>query len=128
MESSAGLSWGALFPDPTSTLLGARLGTDNQASWLDVHSGTRLERGRLGTLGSRGDLVVVGRSDRRGFTLFDQRGTRELLALAPDFEATLTAIFSPDGQRVAWGTRSGAVLALDLAEMNRRLSEIGLGW
>jgi hypothetical protein len=36
--------------------------------------------------------------------------------------------FSPDGSRVVWGNASGAVTVVDLVEVNRRLSELGLGW
>ena len=35
--------------------------------------------------------------------------------------------FSPDGLFLIWGI-SGGVMVVDLVEVNRRLSELGLGW
>jgi WD40 repeat protein/tRNA A-37 threonylcarbamoyl transferase component Bud32 len=36
--------------------------------------------------------------------------------------------FSSDGQHLVWGGPSGGVMVVDLVEVNRRLSELGLGW
>jgi len=36
--------------------------------------------------------------------------------------------FSPDGLHLVWGNPDGAVTTVDLVEIQRRLSELGLGW
>jgi hypothetical protein len=36
--------------------------------------------------------------------------------------------FSPDGRNIAWGHSDGTVAVLDLREIQRRLSGVGMGW
>jgi hypothetical protein len=36
--------------------------------------------------------------------------------------------FSPDGLHLVWGNPRGGVTVVDLVEIQRRLSEVGLGW
>jgi hypothetical protein len=36
--------------------------------------------------------------------------------------------FGPDGRHVAWGNVDGTVTVCDLEEVQKRLTEIGLGW
>ena len=38
------------------------------------------------------------------------------------------AVFDSAGARVAWGTSYGSVIVCDIAEVQRRLADVGLGW
>ena len=51
-------------------------------------------------------------------------GPRALLGV--DWLAGLAVTFGPGGGRLAWGTPDGTVLLADLAEVERRLTELGL--
>jgi|GEM_PF-6023017 len=64
-------------------------------------------------------------------TLFEQERQEALIRLLPDLGGvtwTGKPQFSPDGSHLVWGNPSGTVTVVDLVEVNRRLSKIGLGW
>jgi hypothetical protein len=61
--------------------------------------------------------------------LSDATSGRPLLRIAHDVQARgLSFNFSPDGRYVVFGRRDGTISILDLIEINRRLSELHLGW
>jgi serine/threonine protein kinase/WD40 repeat protein len=43
-------------------------------------------------------------------------------------QSSIDVIFDAEGRRVAWGNRDGTVTICDIAEVQRRLAEVGLGW
>jgi hypothetical protein len=64
-------------------------------------------------------------------TLFEQERQAPLIGFLTDLggvSSTGKPQFSPDGSHLAWGNAGGTVTVVDLVEVNRRLSEIGLGW
>jgi hypothetical protein len=64
--------------------------------------------------------------------LFEQDRRDPLVRFARDLDrnagGTERAEFSPDGQHLIWGNVGGSVTLVDLVEVNRRLSELALGW
>jgi len=64
-------------------------------------------------------------------TLFEQGRQEPLVNFALGHE-TIGGIgkarFSPDGLHLVWGDPDGGVTVVNLVEVNRRLSELGLGW
>jgi len=77
-------------------------------------------------------MASAATADQPGaLTLFDQERQEPLIRFLPDLGgATWTGKpqFSPDGLYLVWGNPSDTVTVVDLVEVNRRLSEIGLGW
>ncbi|MFI5461157.1 MAG: WD40 repeat domain-containing serine/threonine protein kinase [Isosphaerales bacterium] len=66
----------------------------------------------------------------RALTLFEEDRQEPLIKFVLDLGNNLGTgkpQFSPDGLHLVWGT-SGGVTVVDLVEVNRRLSELGLGW
>ena len=64
-------------------------------------------------------------------TLFEQGRQEPPVKFALGHETTGgigKAQFSPDGLHLVWGDPDGGVTVVDLVEVNRRLSELGLGW
>jgi WD40 repeat protein len=64
-------------------------------------------------------------------TLFDQDCREPLIKFLLDLGSGVStgkSQFSPDGSHLLWGNSSGGVTVVDLVEVNRRLSELGLGW
>jgi len=53
---------------------------------------------------------------------------RELMRLEESVPSAGSSTFSRDGRHAAVGRLDGTVSLLDLVEINRRLSEVGLGW
>jgi eukaryotic-like serine/threonine-protein kinase len=53
---------------------------------------------------------------------------RELTTLGLDSRSSALPTFSADGGRFAWGSAEGVVFVANLREVQRRLSEVGLGW
>jgi len=66
-----------------------------------------------------------------GLTVFEQDRQEPLIKFVLDFGVsppTGQSQFSPDGLHLVWGNPDGSVTLVDLVEIQRRLSEIGLGW
>ena len=86
----------------------------------------------LGPRAKRWLLASPVTADQPGaLSLFDQELPDPLIRFLPDLGGapwTGRPRFSPDGLHLVWGNPSGAVTVVDLVEVNRRLSEIGLGW
>jgi hypothetical protein len=117
-----------------------RFGDQPGAFFLKVPSlavSQRLDRlpVALGPLGKRW-LLRSSSSGEDGqqaawLTLFEQDRPERLVQFVLDVGSSFIMIgnpqFSPDGQHIFWGSPSG-VTVVDLVEVNRRLSELGLGW
>jgi WD40 repeat protein/tetratricopeptide (TPR) repeat protein/tRNA A-37 threonylcarbamoyl transferase component Bud32 len=90
------------------------------------------EQGRS-TLGlsafARDAQTVALTYSSRSIQFLDTRRWRELATVsAPDSEELTALSFSPDGSRLAAGTRDGAVQIWDLHEIRAPLRELGLDW
>jgi WD40 repeat protein len=118
--------------DPSSKVLAASL-----------HPGGPLELFELPSLTSRGaaDAYVdwVGPGAERSIGVASEGGIhlvltdliprRRFLRIVEDVGLSQQSLrFSPDGRRVTVGRSDGTVSVLDLVEINRRLSELHLGW
>ncbi len=65
----------------------------------------------------------------REIVLFDIARQLPLLRIVEDTEATESSFeFSPDGRLAMFGRKDGTISVLDLVEINRRLTELRLGW
>jgi len=65
------------------------------------------------------------------FSLHEQDRPEPLIRLLVDVGQTTSSTrvqFNPDGSHLVWGNPSGAVTVVDLVEVNRNLTGIGLGW
>ncbi len=76
-----------------------------------------IERGQPPDYSEAYSLMVEGRKE-------------PLVKLGLDFSSSWIAFptFSNDGSLLAWGDDHGTVYVADLEEINRRLTELGLGW
>ncbi len=66
-----------------------------------------------------------------GLALFQQDSEKPLIKFVLDRGSGASIgkpRFSPDGLHLIWGEPDGGVTVVDLVEVNRRLSELGLGW
>ena len=62
-------------------------------------------------------------------TLIHRGQTEGILNLDRDHQGTcVRKQFSRDGSLFVWGNLDGTVNVCDIAEVRRRLTEIGLGW
>jgi len=82
----------------------------------------------LGPGGSRWLTTSGFTADQPGFMTLHEQDRREPLVSFVLESPVGKSQFSPDGLHLVWGNPSGAVTVVDLVEVNRRLSEIGLGW
>lgn len=61
--------------------------------------------------------------------LYRKPGKAPLVSLGIDAEPSVVAYnFNPSGTHLAWGNYDGTVILCDIAEVQRRLAAIGLGW
>jgi hypothetical protein len=60
--------------------------------------------------------------------LFRRGRTEPLIALGIDSSDFRFPQFNLAGTHLAWGNADGTVTVCNLPEINRRLSEVGLGW
>ncbi|MFO0888291.1 MAG: serine/threonine-protein kinase [Isosphaeraceae bacterium] len=68
-----------------------------------------------------------GSSRRRGFSVRAE-GSGHVVNLGIEAPVSRVEALKPDGRRMAWGQADGTVRVADLDEINRRLTEAGLGW
>jgi WD40 repeat protein len=122
---------GCFFLDPTSKFLSVTL--DPTVPAMSLFALPNLEpRGTtdamIRTLGPGASRAFgVPNDGTPQLVLADLADDRPLLRIAQDVGA-LGFSFSPDGLRVVVGRKDGTVSVLDLVEINRRLSELHLGW
>src|SRR5262249_5305156 len=119
--------------DPTGLVLNFRCSSSNRTFLLETSSRAVLRQfdkypSCLSPRAQRWLMYSGPKTDRPSFlALHDQDRRDPLVRFVLDSETGIPR-FSPDGLHLVWGNRSGAVTVVDLVEVNRRLSEIGLGW
>jgi len=86
--------------------------------------------GCLGPRATRWLIALNPSADQpSGLALFEQDREGPLIRFVLDNpEGTGLSQFSPDGLHLVWGNTDGGVTVVDLVEIQRRLSELGLGW
>jgi serine/threonine protein kinase/WD40 repeat protein len=73
--------------------------------------------------------IDSNRGDPNAFVLIRAEDGRKLVTLAIDSLGTTADVrLDPSEHRVAWGTPDGTVFLCDMAEIQKRLNSIGLGW
>jgi hypothetical protein len=82
----------------------------------------------VGPQAKRWVMRTGGSADRpNAFKLYDQERHGPLVSFLLH-AARSKPQFSQDGSYLVWGNDSGTLTVVDLVEVNRRLSELGLGW
>jgi hypothetical protein len=62
-------------------------------------------------------------------SLYRRKGGAAFVGLGVDVAPSSARVqFEVEGTRVVWGNSDGTVSLADLAELQRRLAEVGLGW
>jgi hypothetical protein len=122
--------------DPTGTVLSYYYRTQDEQSYffLEVPSRSVLRHivdksvHGLGPRARRWLTISSPTADQPGFlTLHEQDRVEPLMNLVLDSSVVIPQL-SPDGLHLVWGNPSGVVTVVHVVEVNRRLSEIGLGW
>ncbi len=123
--------------DPSGAVLNFTYDDGSQSYLLEMPSRAVLRQFEqaprcLGPLAKRWILSSSATVDQAGtLALLDPERQEPLIRFLLDLAGTTWTgkpQFSPDGLHLVWGNPSGAVTVVDLVEVNRRLSEIGLGW
>jgi eukaryotic-like serine/threonine-protein kinase len=123
--------------DPTGTVLGF-ISVAKEARTFLLEMPSRAVRRQfdghpvfLGPRAKRWLMNSTGASDQpSALALFEEDQREPLIKLLVDLgntQRTGRPQISPDGLHLIWGT-SGGVIVVDLVEVNRRLTELGLGW
>ncbi len=138
-QTPINLQGGASFGfDTTGTVLNfAYLARERRTFFLDMPSRAILRQFDefpqcLGPRAKRWLMNSRATADQpQALTLFEQDRPEPLVKFVLDL-GNAAGIgrpqFSPDGLHLVWGNPSGGVTVVDLVEVNRRLSELGLGW
>jgi WD40-like Beta Propeller Repeat len=119
--------------DPTENVLSVCLAR-NVATLLDVSA--RRTLGELDlvpeALGPGAERWLTGiaasRDHPAGMAFFERGRKAASITFVEDPPGRSRPRFSPDGRHIAWGHSDGSVSVADLAEVQRRLESIGLGW
>jgi hypothetical protein len=130
--------------DPTGTVLVHRVSNDWRLHLLAVPDLTFLGEIQLDNNSGHAEGVIClgpggkqwliahsrsGKTDPSTYTLHEPGRATPLLTIAAEpMPSNTVGEFSRDGRIVAWGEADGTVSVCDLAEVQRRLAEIGLGW
>jgi serine/threonine protein kinase/WD40 repeat protein len=135
-ESPVGWPNAQLNFDPPGTVLNfGYSGERSEAVFLELPSRTPMRHldawpRCLGPNAKRWLTITDAPTDQPTYLTLHEQGRREpFLNIMSDSLWTLgIPRFSPAGSHLVWGDSSGVVTVVDLVEVNRRLSEIGLGW
>jgi WD40 repeat protein len=144
-SATAAVRWSLGMPEPTKTAwhlfdpTGELLGFDAHEGrgivLVETATGRQVQvwRKRVLCLGPHAALAVAfGEMTSSGsgprFGLFRPDEPQPLAELSTDGERSLQPVFSPAGDRVAWGNGDGTATVCDLEAIRTRLATIGLGW
>jgi serine/threonine protein kinase/WD40 repeat protein len=121
------------FFDPSVKILAAHLGEDDSSVTLF----SLPELGYRGVAKAPVSCLSPGATWSMSITsdqppalaLYDLATGLPLLRMTQDVEAILLGLnFSPDGRHAIAGRKDGTVSVLDLVEINKQLTKLGLGW
>jgi serine/threonine protein kinase/WD40 repeat protein len=125
---------GSVVFDPTSKVMAAALETAGADEWKTLFDLPGLEYRGI----SRAPLACLSPDGRRSMgtlgghptmiALSEVATEQPLMLMALDDGNPSQPTFSHDGRHVMFGRRDGTVSVLDLAEMNRQLTKLNLGW
>ena len=110
--------------DPNGRFLPYPIGADNKSRLVRLPGGEAM--GEVDTpraISPAGD-AFAGPAENDACLLYDRRGRSRGLKLGMDWRLVLMPEFSPDGKRLAWGTKDGTVLVANLEEVRRRLKQL----
>jgi WD40 repeat protein len=93
---------------------------------LELPSSKRISEVKGGAV-SPNLRYTCDRPDPFGLELFRREDGKLLVHLGIDKEVIAWA-FHPAGTHFAWGNADGSVMVCDIAEVQRRLASVGLGW
>jgi WD40 repeat protein len=127
--------YGVLATDPTGAILTFHPDDDQGAMLVEMPWGQPLRTCRRmpACVGPEAALWIQSNpaspSGRNcGYSLLRGDQSR-LVNLGIDFQPQLgVSTFNRDGSRLAWGNPDGTVIVCDMKEIQRRLTEVGLGW
>jgi len=124
---------GALALDPTDHLLFVDSVGDPDDLLVETASGKTV--GSLASpicLGPEASLWIAfdprTKDSHYGYSLYHKEDKSPRVTLGIDVQARPAAAFNATGSHVAWGQPDGSVRVCDLAEIRRRLREVGLDW
>ena len=109
---------------PNGRFLTHPIGPDNKSRLLRLPGGEPM--GEVDTpwaISPAGDSFASP-ANNRACLLFGRRGAAYALKLGMDSRMVLGAEFSPDGSRLAWGTRDGTVLVAYLEKVKTRVQKL----
>lgn len=121
--------------DPTSSFMALHIAEDDRSPLMTMPGGKPLgiflEPIPQALSPRATHWTCVGRpgSDGRGLSLFVSNAATPLITLGTESKVTsVVPQFDPTGRLLMWGNDQGTVVLADIHEVNRRLTEIGLGW
>jgi serine/threonine protein kinase/WD40 repeat protein len=124
--------------DPTSSTLCFSLSGERQGTLLEIAGGKYLGTTEICWF-SLGPLANLGMNEYRlspqdppGLALLQRDNGRERILFRPlhdsSFQPNTFKDFTRDGRFAAVGNADGSIIVFDFEAINRRLSEIGMGW
>jgi serine/threonine protein kinase/WD40 repeat protein len=132
---SAPANSGGVGVDPTSSTICFDLGDGKPKTLLEIEGGKYLGTTEIGCL-SVGPLASLGalwEGNPRGVAFRQRHNGRERVLFTLLRDSSFHPLssfhtFTRDGRYASAGNADGSVLVFDFEAINRRLSEIGLGW
>ena len=126
-------NWSSIRPDPNQIILPIYTDDSDSTSLLDISSGRLLQiwPASVSCVGPEAKIAATigSRGFERGISLVNPRTNKKFVTLAMDVDLNGQSLkFDLSGNFVACGTLDGTVLVCDLAQINSRLSQLGLQW
>ena len=122
--------------ESTETVIARKL-TETEISLLNPLKGTEINRFHVPPdsfwLGPSGKSRIAIRNPRDtepgGVLLYDMVREEPLVRIILNVDAIAPELrFSRDGQTVIWGNRNGTITLFELADVNKKLTSVRLGW
>jgi len=119
--------------DAAGRLLACGSGAGKGTDFLEIPSGRlagHFDRG-VGSVSPAGAWLAyrLGYSGPiAGVCVCRRASPQHSVVLGAGLQGPADADFSPDGRFIAWGTTDGTVMVAEMAEVFRRMEQLGLGW